>query len=38
MIKPEINANTKSELIDFFKDDILKLQNLIQKDLSNWMK
>lgn len=38
MIKPEISANTKNELIDFFKGDILKLEKLIQKDLSNWLK
>lgn len=38
MIKPEINSNTKSELIEFFNADILKLQSLIKKDLSHWLK
>ncbi|HYQ56865.1 MAG TPA: sulfotransferase [Draconibacterium sp.] len=37
MIKPKMDANTRIELIEFFKSDILKLQELIQMDLSRWL-
>ena len=33
-MKPE----TKNQLIDYFKDDILKLEKLIDKDLQHWLK
>jgi hypothetical protein len=38
MVKPEMNPETRKALVDFFKDDILQLQNLINKDLSHWLK
>jgi hypothetical protein len=39
LINPNpINKATKRFLIDFYKEDILKLQNLIDRDLSNWLK
>jgi hypothetical protein len=38
MIKSDMNPDTRLELIKFFRDDILKLQNLIQRDLSHWLK
>ncbi len=38
MVKPTINEETRLELINFFRADILKLQDLIQKDLSHWMR
>ncbi|WP_347839659.1 sulfotransferase domain-containing protein [uncultured Draconibacterium sp.] len=37
MVKPEMDKNTKAALIDFFRADILKLQQLIGKDLSHWL-
>ena len=38
MIKSEMNPETRKELIKFFKNDILKLQDLIQYDLSSWLR
>ena len=38
MIKSEMNSETRKELIEFFREDILKLQDLIQKDLSHWLQ
>ncbi|MCF8357356.1 MAG: sulfotransferase [Prolixibacteraceae bacterium] len=38
MVKPEMNPETRKALVDFFKDDILQLQNLINKDLSHWLQ
>ena len=36
--KPEMNSATRQYLIDFFREDILKLQELIDMDLSSWLK
>ncbi|WP_261130795.1 sulfotransferase [Bacillus sp. Marseille-Q3570] len=36
--KPNINPDTKKILIEFFKEDITKTQDLIQRDLSKWLK
>lgn len=38
MEKEEMNPETKQQLIDFFRDDVLKLQKLIRQDLSHWLK
>ncbi|MFV0593455.1 MAG: sulfotransferase family protein [Draconibacterium sp.] len=38
MVKQEINPKTRTELIGFFKEDILKLQDLIGQDLSPWLE
>ncbi|MGM0620736.1 MAG: sulfotransferase domain-containing protein [Bacteroidota bacterium] len=38
MIKEEMSQETKRRLIEFFKEDVLKLQELIQQDLSHWLK
>lgn len=38
MIKSEMNPKTRQQLLKFFKNDILKLQDLIQRDLSHWLK
>ncbi len=35
--KPELSGELKLELARAYKDDILKLQDLIQKDLSSWL-
>lgn len=38
IIRPQpLSAGLKRDLTDFFKDDILKLQELIQRDLSHWL-
>ena len=34
--RPVINERTKKHMVDVFKDDALKLQNLINRDLSAW--
>ncbi|WP_346862259.1 sulfotransferase [uncultured Draconibacterium sp.] len=38
MVKTEMNEATRKELIEFYRADILELQNLIQQDLSHWLK
>ncbi len=34
----KMKSETRKELIDFFKKDIMKLEKLINKDLSHWLK
>jgi hypothetical protein len=38
MIKTGMNEDTRLDLIEFFRSDILKLQALIQQDLSHWLR
>jgi hypothetical protein len=38
MIRLEMNPDTRLELVEFFREDILKLQNLLKRDLSHWLK
>lgn len=38
LTKLEIDPNTYTELVDVFKDDVIKLQSIIDKDLSDWLK
>lgn len=35
--KPKLTQETKQQLLTFFQEDILKLQELIKKDLSDWL-
>lgn len=35
--KPKLSSSTKSNLIEVYKEDILRLQDLIQRDLSAWL-
>lgn len=35
--KPQMQPDTKESLTAFYREDILKLQDLLQKDLSNWL-
>jgi DNA replicative helicase MCM subunit Mcm2 (Cdc46/Mcm family) len=37
LVKPTIPAEIRNELIDAYKEDIKKLEKLIEKDLSVWM-
>ena len=37
-IKPLMSNNTKKYLTDFYRNDIIDLEGLINKDLSNWYK
>lgn len=36
--KPNMKKETHDLLVDFYRDDILKTQKLIGRDLSNWLK
>jgi hypothetical protein len=36
--KPKLSEELRHELNKFYRDDILKLQDLIQRDLSPWLK
>jgi len=38
MIKAEMTPETRQQLIDFFRNDILELQNLLKVDLLHWLK
>lgn len=38
MTRQEMNFETRKQLIEFFRDDVRKLEKLIQKDLSHWLK
>lgn len=38
LVKPTIPTAIRNELIDEYKDDIMKLEKLIEKDLSAWMQ
>jgi hypothetical protein len=38
LVKPELSPELRSNLIQMFRDDILKLENLFQRDLSNWLR
>lgn len=35
--KPMLSSEMRSQLVNGFRDDILKLQDLIQRDLSSWL-
>jgi len=37
LIKPEMDKQVKKLLIDIYKDDIIKLQYLIQRNLRHWL-
>lgn len=36
--KESMNPNTRNELREFYREDILRLQSLIGRDLSSWLK
>ncbi len=38
LYKPEMKQKTRKHLIDIYREDILKLQDLIKRDLSHWLK
>lgn len=38
MVKSKIDDRTRKALIDFFKEDVLKLQEMIKTDVSHWLK
>jgi len=36
--KPKLELDVRRQLIEEYRDDILKLQELIQRDLSKWLE
>jgi len=38
LVKPKMKAKTREHFIHIYRDDIRKLQNLINRDLSDWLK
>jgi len=36
--KPELSRASRKRLIEVYRADILKLQGLIQRDLTNWLE
>lgn len=38
LIRPPLPPEIRNQLIDVYREDILKLQELIQRDLTNWLE
>jgi len=38
LVKPPLAQALRKQLIDIYREDVLKLQELIQQDLSHWLK
>ncbi len=38
LVKPQISSAIRSELIEVYREDVLKLQDLLQRDLSKWLE
>lgn len=38
LVKPQFSAETRQQLIQLYREDILRLQDLIQRDLSKWLE
>jgi Sulfotransferase family len=36
--RPTLSAATRRELVDFYRDDVLRLQGLLGRDLSAWLR
>lgn len=36
--KPKLSKNLRRELIEVYREDILKLENLLERDLSKWLE
>jgi len=37
LFKPQIPDSSREKLISFYKPEIIKLQDLIKRDLSSWL-
>lgn len=35
---PKLDIQTRKQLVDYYRDDILKLQDLLDQDLSHWLQ
>jgi Sulfotransferase domain len=38
LVKPHLSSSLRKQLLQVYRDDILKLQDLIQRDLSKWLE
>jgi len=38
LVKPSLSSEIRKQLIEIYREDILKLQELIQRDLSKWLE
>jgi hypothetical protein len=38
LVKPPLSPAVRKQLIDLYREDILKLQNLIKRDLAQWLE
>lgn len=38
LVKPKLTPEVRRQLVENYREDILKLQDLIQRDLSKWLK
>ena len=38
LMKPQLSIELKHQLIEIYRTDIIKLQDLIQRDISHWLK
>jgi hypothetical protein len=38
VVRPELRPDTRAALLEFYRDDTLRLQQLIGRDLSAWLK
>lgn len=38
LVKPQLSSEVSKQLIEVYREDILKLQNLIQRNLSQWLE
>ena len=38
LVKPQLSMDVRKQLIEVYREDILNLQDLIHRDLSEWMK
>jgi len=36
--KPEVPSELRKELIEYYRDDVLRLQKMIRRDLSHWLE
>lgn len=36
--KPKMSPEIRQELVELYRDDVLKLQDLLQRDLSHWLR
>ncbi|MEQ9369770.1 MAG: sulfotransferase [Coleofasciculus chthonoplastes F3-SA18-01] len=38
LVKPKVSQEVRKQLVEFYREDILELQELLQRDLSKWLE